>query len=164
MDDRTTTSRPQLRPPQLRQHWFDARRQVLLRRLVIRALLIAVVVGAVWVTQNWWLLRAYVIGTDRALAEACRDSPYVTASVTAAGGPDAIDRADHPALAPYRDDRDGRQTTALSIRDHASLAGDEDLASAAAAASFLGPFPGAAEISRVEVACAAWMERTGIGP
>jgi hypothetical protein len=151
-------------PPELRPSWYDSRRQLLVRKWLLRALLVALVLGVLWVVQNWWVLRAYVVGTDRALAEVCRDSPFSSGAVTAAGGPDAITEPDHPALQPYRDAREQRRDLALAVRDHASLAGDDDLASAAAAASFLGPFPGAPEISRVEAGCARWMDRTGITP
>lgn len=149
-------------PPELRPGWYDSRRQLLVRRWLVRGLLVAVVVGGLWIAQHWWLLRAYVVGTDRALAEVCRDGPFSSGAITTAGGPAAITQPDDPTLQPYRADPEQRRASALAIRDHASLVGDDDLATAAAAASFLGPFSGAPEISRVEAGCARWMERTGV--
>lgn len=155
-------TRPQLTPPQLRQRWLNATREERLLRWLKRGLLLALTAGLVWLAVNWWIVEAYWIGRDRAVAEACADSPFAGGTVTAAGGAEAIATPDDEALAPYRADAQARTDAATRIRDRASLVPDRDLASAATSVATFGPFQAKVEIGRVEESCRRYMQSEGL--
>lgn len=133
-------------------------------RWLKRGLLALLVVLAAVLALNWWIVDAVLTGRERALAEACLDSPFASGAVTAAGGPGAITRPDADALAPYRGDASGRDAAALRIRDHASLVGDRSLATAAAAVTMGGPFDTRVEIAALEAGCRRYLDAEGLTP
>lgn len=151
-------TRTRITPPDLPERWLHARREEALKRWGRRVGSLLLLGLAVLVALNWWIVAAHLTGRDRAVAEACRDSPFASGAVTAAGGPEAVDRPDHPALAPYRADPEERSRTAERIRDRASLLEDTELASAATVAMVSGPFPARADIARVEVRCRRYLD------
>ncbi|WP_157041849.1 hypothetical protein [Nitriliruptor alkaliphilus] len=156
------TPTPRLTPPELPERWLNAAREERLRRWLKRGLVLALTAGLVWLALNWWIVEAYWIGRERAVAEACADSPFASGAVIAAGGGEAIATPDADALEPYRSDPDGRRDAALRIRDRASLVPDRDLASAAVAVTSGGPFQTKVEIGHVEVSCRRYMEAEGL--
>jgi hypothetical protein len=154
-------SRPSLTPPVLRRRWLNARREEVLVR-VLKGLGVLVVLGLLaLVALNWWIVRAYLTGTEEALAGVCQDSIFAGAPILTGGGPEVIDVPDHELLAPYREDPDGRRQDAHRIRDHASLHGDGDLATAATETLLTGPFPARQALARVEEGCARAIEAVG---
>lgn len=155
------TRTPRLTPPELPERWLNAAREERLLRWLKRGLLLALTAGLVWLAVNWWIIEAYWIGRDRAVAEACADSPFAGGSVTAAGGAERITTPNAEALAPYRDPQ-VRNAAALRIRDRASLLADRDLATAAVAVTSGGPFHTTVEIGRVEEACRRYLEAEGL--
>jgi hypothetical protein len=154
-------TRTQITPPDLPDRWLHARREEALKRWGKRVLLLLLAVLVVLLVANWWIVEASLIGRDRAVAEACRDSPFASGAVTAAGGPEAVDRPDHPALQPYRADQQVRTDTAERIRDRAALLGDSELAAAATVVMANGPFPARGDIARVETRCRRYLDALG---
>lgn len=154
-------TRTQITPPDLPERWLHARREDALKRWGKRVLLVLLVGLVALLVLNWWIVSAYLTGRDRAVADACRESPYASGAVTAAGGPEAVDRPDHPALEPYRADPEVRSSTAERIRDRAALLDDTALASAATVVMVSGPFPARADIARVEAGCRRYLDAVG---
>jgi hypothetical protein len=155
------TRAPRLTPPDLPERWLNATREERLLRWLKRGLLLALTAGLVWLAVNWWIVEAYWIGPDRAVAAVCADSPFAGGTVTAAGGAAAITAPDDEALAPYRADAQARADAAMRIRDRASLVPDRDLATAAVAVTSGGPFETKVEIGRVEEGCRRYLDAEG---
>lgn len=156
--EQTRRGRRKLPPVELRRRWLDARREELLVRWGKRSLVVLLLLATAALLGTWWVGQAYLQGRERALADACADSPFAIGSVTAAGGPEEITAPDHPALDPYRGDPEGRTAAALRIRDHAALLDDRTLATAAVNVARDGPFVTVVDIARVERACAGYLQ------
>lgn len=145
-------------PPRLPERRWKARhedRAIRWGRWVLWLVLLGL---AVVLALNWWIVQAYLIGREQALTDACADSPFAQGTVLAAGGPEAIDVPDHPALDAYRGDPEGRTEASLRVRDYASLAGDDALAGAAIGVTVAGPFQRVADIADAEAGCAHYLD------
>jgi hypothetical protein len=145
-----------LQPVELRERRFwDARREERAWRASRWLLLAAVVVaaGVGWrFARDWWLVEAWLVGREDRLAEVCADSPFAAAPVVTAGGLPAANE-DPSVFAPYLEDVEWTDASARGIADHASLAGDDELALAAATVADLRPHRAPPQTVVVERRC-----------
>jgi hypothetical protein len=147
-------------PPQRRQRWWDARRE---ERAVRIAKRLAVLGAVVLLVAAGWVVYRLQQDPSLQLATACARSPFGLGTITAAGGPAAVDD-EHPAMRPYRRVPALTAQEIGALRTLGSRANDREMSTAAFRTMRAGSGDRTANYAHLEALCAARMEPFGLAP
>ncbi len=147
-------------PPNLGRRWWNAQRE----ERVVRALKISTAVLVVLVLgfATWGVVRL-MEAPDQKLARTCATGPWALQTITAAGGPDAVE-ASPEALEPYTRLPAVTGIWLTDLRAHASGADRPELARQAFLVLRGGFIRNVDHLAAIEQACAAHLEATGTAP
>jgi hypothetical protein len=147
-------------PPELRERWWNARREEravrVAKRLTVLAAVLVLLAGA-------WAVKRLQEDPVLQLATACAQSPFGLGTITEAGGPAAVG-PDHDAMAPYQ------RVPALTARELGGLrtlgsrANDREMSTAAFRTMRAGAGDRVANYARLEALCADRMDAARLSP